>query len=657
MNNFSWENALLAGRYIYSSPDDPNSKVLLVERWEDAILGGKTFLFKKQNASSQWIKGKPKELISPYRFHDWKDQPEIIFVEGEKCAEEVIHMGLKATAIPGGANAWKGSAQAFRPFFEKKKVYLLPDNDEPGHRFAGAVSASLKDIASKVVIVNLPGLGHKEDVVEWRARGGTREKLVELCKQAEDTMAEALPIHPIHPKNHHEKALAFRASLKLAENEAMGVLTWSGRVHEYHAGKYQAVLDGQLEAKALRFLQLNLSHEKNTISDRSNLIANLKALTNLPDFPEPPFWIKELPDPDQFLCIQDGLLNVDAFIQNGKFDLGSHSPDYFTLQKIDWPVGPEAGCPLWMKFLHEVIPNEHDRLMLQEWFGYNLVPTTRFEKSLVMQGEGANGKSVICVVLKTLLGEDNVSHLSIEGLDERRSFQLASTVGKLANISTDLNEVDKAAEGTLKKIVCGESMCVERKHAHPFMMKPTVKLTFASNSNLHFSDSTDGIWRRFLYLRFHNQVLDPKRQNRNLADQSWWIKSGEIPSVFRWSLEGLKRLYNNNTFTISEQMTRDIQALRENTNSAKTFLKTYCIGTSPEKSLRSRSLYLNYKSHCDAMGIRPKSAQSFAAEVMRTFQESFLSEHAHTDPQHAAKRSRIWYGVAWVEGVAPYGDQ
>jgi hypothetical protein len=55
-----------------------------------------------------------------------------------------------------------------------------PDNDLPGTRHAETVAQNLIGIAREVCVVTLPWLGVKEDVFDWIARGGTKEKLEEL---------------------------------------------------------------------------------------------------------------------------------------------------------------------------------------------------------------------------------------------------------------------------------------------------------------------------------------------------------------------------------------------------------------------------------------------------------------------------------------------
>ena len=89
--------------------------------------------------------------------------PALYFVEGEKDADNLIQRGLVATTSPGGANAWRDE---YAKFLYGKRVILIPDNDTPGHAYAGQVACSLRGKAT-VSYVPLPC----KDVSDWLAQG------------------------------------------------------------------------------------------------------------------------------------------------------------------------------------------------------------------------------------------------------------------------------------------------------------------------------------------------------------------------------------------------------------------------------------------------------------------------------------------------------
>jgi putative DNA primase/helicase len=56
-------------------------------------------------------------------------------------------------------------------------VIVLPDNDRPGEKHAAQVARSCRAAGLRVGVLKLPDLPPKGDVIDWRARGHTREEL------------------------------------------------------------------------------------------------------------------------------------------------------------------------------------------------------------------------------------------------------------------------------------------------------------------------------------------------------------------------------------------------------------------------------------------------------------------------------------------------
>jgi hypothetical protein len=104
-------------------------------------------------------------------------------VEGEKDVLALERLGLVATCNPGGAGKWR---LEFAEYFRGADVVILPDNDEAGESHARQVAANLKPVAARLRILRLLGLGPKEDVSDWIARGGTAEELARLAATVEE---------------------------------------------------------------------------------------------------------------------------------------------------------------------------------------------------------------------------------------------------------------------------------------------------------------------------------------------------------------------------------------------------------------------------------------------------------------------------------------
>ena len=108
----------------------------------------------------------------PYRWPDIKDHRAIIFVEGEKDADNLHDIDLVATTIAGGSNAWSPLLKKQQDFPEKyfsgfDQVFIIPDNDESGKKFAQETGEHIREFVSKVWIVNIPNLSKGGDVTDY----------------------------------------------------------------------------------------------------------------------------------------------------------------------------------------------------------------------------------------------------------------------------------------------------------------------------------------------------------------------------------------------------------------------------------------------------------------------------------------------------------
>src|SRR5262249_22303426 len=146
--------------------------------------------------------------------------------------------------------------------------------------------------------------------------------------------------------------------------------------------------------------------------------------------------------------------------------LRPHSPAWFSPVCLPYAHDPAADCPGWKNALGRSLGGDAERVALvQEWFGYCLLPDTSLQKFMMAYGEGENGKSVLCAALTALLGEANVANVPLERFGER--FALTQTLGKLANVASEVGELDRAAEGTLKSFTGGDRMMFDRKGKDP----------------------------------------------------------------------------------------------------------------------------------------------------------------------------------------------
>lgn len=142
----------------YDYKDADGTVLFQVVRWEP-----KSFSQRRPDPEKpgEWIRNIEGVKLVPYRLPEWKDRKSVCIVGGEKDADNLWKLGVAATTNQGGEGNWKAE---YAKHFVDKDVCVIPDQDEIGKKHAEAVVFSLKDVACRVKIVNLPDV---KDVSDW----------------------------------------------------------------------------------------------------------------------------------------------------------------------------------------------------------------------------------------------------------------------------------------------------------------------------------------------------------------------------------------------------------------------------------------------------------------------------------------------------------
>lgn len=336
-----------------------------------------------------------------------------------------------------------------------------------------------------------------------------------------------------------------------------------------------------------------------------------------------------------WIAMQNGIVDVDALLDEQDIDdvLLDHTPDWFSTICLPYAFDPDAECPRWERFLERCMGGDQQLMdVLQEWAGYCLLPDTSHQKFLINEGEGGNGKSVHLAAMEALLGIDNCSHVSLEKFGGR--FDLTETIGKLANISGDMGEIDRICEGHLKSFTGGDRMFFDRKNITGINCAPTARLMFNTNNRPRFNDKSGGIWRRLLLIPW-DVTITPSERVLGMDKVEWWQTSGELPGMFLWAIRGLYRLRMQKQFSYSHRIEEGINSYRREVNPTREFLLEHveeCLG----HKLRSEIIYRMYRKHTEAKGNAPMSDGQFGKEVKRCFPKSERKKGG-------SRNDRYWY--------------
>ena len=380
---------------------------------------------------------------------------------------------------------------------------------------------------------------------------------------------------------------------------------WNGAYFVYR-GKCYVQVDDELARAERQFFLAKHYPDLSTTTANNNLEANLmrdlfvdnsviKAL---------PAWIKtpggkvagkednvtagtEPPNPQTIIPLQNGLLEIGA----GKVPkLHQHTPDYFSTNVLPFTYDPAAQCPGFERFIKAALEPEYIDLA-QEWGGLCLTTITKFQRFVLLYGDGGNGKGIYTNLLCEVVGADNISSLPIEALNQTDQH-LEAIVGKLLNVAGEIRIRADIDDGTLKAITGESDVSINPKYKKAFKYRPQCKLMFSANKVPSFSDKSDAVWRRLMLIPFRRT---PRAIDFDLEER---LKREELPGVFNWFLEGLNRLLTNNGFSIPDDMADDIKRRKHFSDPVLLFLYDYVLDSPgqvmPER-LQGAKFYQEYE--------------------------------------------------------------
>ncbi len=175
------EKPKVVEEYIYK--DENNIPLYKVIRFEP-----KSFVQAKYD-NGNWIFKMNNVKYVLYNLPEIIKSEVIYFVEGEKDANNLNNIGFVATTSVGGSSSFNKHKEDYIQCLRGKTVFIIPDNDKAGHKYAISIMESLKNVASKVQILDLtkevPNLELKSDISDVLQKFG-KSKTIEIINNLKE---------------------------------------------------------------------------------------------------------------------------------------------------------------------------------------------------------------------------------------------------------------------------------------------------------------------------------------------------------------------------------------------------------------------------------------------------------------------------------------
>jgi P4 family phage/plasmid primase-like protien len=313
------------------------------------------------------------------------------------------------------------------------------------------------------------------------------------------------------------------------------------------------------------------------------------------------------------------------------------SPRFGFTRTIASSFDPSATCPLFTEKLKEMLPDPDDRELLQVFCGSILYPSSEYETALVAYGPGGTGKSTIAMVIREVLGNDNVGSAGLEDLCGASSYVLPTLKWKLVNIGSELRGSEEVESANFKKLVTGETMNVRAIYRDPEDMTTTCKFMFLSNNLPRFKDGTDAELRRLRMLHFHKK---PKNIDAKLKEKL----AAETSGIFNWMLEGLGMLITNKSIPQGGQDAQAVLAsFNKDNDKVGAFVKERCI-LDPSGRVAKTKLFEAFCEWCEDNGHSPEKMENY-------FFKKLLERHhlSSSRIQVNGKRTHCFLGISLIQ--------
>ena len=256
---------------------------------------------------------------------------------------------------------------------------------------------------------------------------------------------------------------------------------------------------------------------------------------------------------------------TNCVVDMNKLKKYKHGPEHDCVKMYNFKYDRKEifNCTTWNKFIGEnylqdgsendgVLPEKLKRRILQMFLGACLVDRSliSFEYFMILQGTGANGKSVISRVLSGIFGEEEMLNIKLSNMSRNGDEGLRaveSMRGKRIIHSTESSRSDFKDMSVLKQISSGEALAGRALKSNIKMLSRPPLLMCNSNYRWKMDDFINkddpddtSVQRRAVILNF-DKTIPVENRDTKLAEKM----VPEYAGIFAWIVKGLVELKQN----------------------------------------------------------------------------------------------------------------
>lgn len=260
--------------------------------------------------------------------------------------------------------------------------------------------------------------------------------------------------------------------------------------------------------------------------------------------------------------------------------------------------------------------------MMKQMLGAALIPYKPWIFFLI--GDSDSGKSTMALMIKSLLGDRNVS--SVEPVKTGNSFIWEGSLGKIANIATELPKDAPLDVNTLKKVRDKTPQFVNRKGIKGVdATLPFLHIYCANILPASFEGNTGALDNRMSVIKFKKVYVNGLADIDNLGQ---WLWDHDGASILEYAREGLADLVASGfKYFRSEQSLEHLTDWQDTTDPVKQFVQdvehgeTKLVAKRIESNgqclIKGQDIYSIYKEWATRCGYKTVGLGKFYAELER----------------------------------------
>ncbi|RJG00343.1 phage/plasmid primase, P4 family [Noviherbaspirillum sedimenti] len=310
------------------------------------------------------------------------------------------------------------------------------------------------------------------------------------------------------------------------------------------------------------------------------------------------------------------LLNVlNGVVHLPTGELRPHDPAQFMSKQCPVIYDPAAAAPIWEKTIYSISNEDRDWVdFFQRAVGYSLSGYVNEEVMFFLLGVGANGKSLVCNVMRRVSGNyASVAPTNFLMTSKRDGESATPALASLQSVRiVQANEVEAGAQlsAQMAKVATStDAISARHLYGRQFAFIPTHTLWVRGNHKPIITDNDEGIWRRVVLIPF-DRHFSPEEKDVMLEEKIMREASG----VLAWMVRG-HLAYKQHGLRRARRVEAASLAYRAESDLVSQWIDERAIREAGATCAQADA-YFNYRTWCVEQGLRPMAKKSLTSALI-----------------------------------------